>query len=144
MWKEDINWGDSLDGLRMACSTEQEIFAKGEKIVVRIVLQNIGRDVSLSFTETTPFENYQISIVGPDERPVELTKEGSEMKAYVESGEHFRRTLVTLRPKETREVLYPLSEWFDLNVAGQYSVEVSRPDWGETGLSSPSIQFTLK
>jgi hypothetical protein len=103
--------------------SEQATFVVGSPIMVELTTtNNSGKPLRLG--KTNPGTEYQIEVHDEQGQPIAQTPLYKELQ---HPGYVLRSTSIVLKPHESSKETFDVARFFELNIPGQYSIQVQRP-----------------
>jgi hypothetical protein len=119
----DVVWGDESEGAQIGITVPKEVFATGEIINVTILLKNVKAEGSVRLIRTSAWSTYALDLFLSDGNAAERTLFGDMLQEDVNSD---YRMITELPPGAISIMTLPLNRLFDLTLADEYELEVTR------------------
>jgi len=135
-------WGEQVNGLRIACVAEKQIFRLDEKIELFILIDNLNSE-DAQLEELYPYLSYDVEIMYEDGGEIQMT----EMAKNVRSSSYQRierGSTITVKKGKPYIRSYPIDEYFILNRVGDYKITISRNDWEHDAKKLVSIALEIR
>jgi hypothetical protein len=99
-----------------------------------------GEKAANPYYGSLPYLDFEVSLIGPDGRPVPYTKAGRELASLPQSGRNLQ-----IEPGQTRIYLLRLDRYYDFSREGAYKIKVRRSCKinGEWNFSNESNTLTF-
>jgi hypothetical protein len=146
----DGNWGPIAEGFQLSIRLQKNRFSNGEPIVAAILLRNVS-DKALTYFESGPYDTDQKLVLSRDGKKLLGTDEITTNMTFKEKLSHIhngRRWNSQLAVGTQRKFIVALTNYFDLQTNGVYSIQVRRiiPKFdltSETEVVSKSATFQI-
>ena len=135
----DRKWGDVVGGQALSVATEKSAFAPGERIVLNIRFNNVGKaDVRATLDGT--LDIYEVAVLLPDGKPAPQTlfaknyyrrRSGSRSYPVLKPGRYYADTI-------------NIARLFDFSVNGKYVITAKRHVWKDGGFKDTATSNPLE
>jgi hypothetical protein len=123
-------WGTAVEGQAVSIATPKAAYAPQGPVALRVCFRNVGRQ-DVKAARGNPLGTDLVTVLLPDGKPAPLTLFGKRAIKPDSS-----KAVETLKPGEETCDEVGISRLFDLTLAGNYTVSVSRPVWKDGTVSS--------
>ena len=125
--REKEAWGEPVGGLAISISTEKPAYRPGEPIALKVRLKNVGRTDVRAFEDRYSFTGpYSVTVSLPDGKKAPQTMYAKRMFELEAARWEGSGVTKKLRPGEELVSSEGLSRWFDVTLAGKYTVTAGR------------------
>lgn len=114
--------GPVIDGYRVTAATDKKTYSNAEKVHFVLTVRNMAASKAC-VTFGNDFSYFQVTVLGPDNKPVGYTTYGHEVFDSLLGGSAF---LQTLDQGAERYIKNDINDYYDMSVPGRYKIFASR------------------
>jgi len=115
----DAVWGKPVLGCRLGVRADRESYETGQRVILDITLDNSGKQ-PVHLESRGIFKDYSVDVRLPNGKPAPLTFAGQVAVAHPVPSPSVNR----IEAADSRTDVLVLSDYFDMSVAGEYTVSV--------------------